>query len=81
LTYTFYIILSGSVANLLLDGDKIMLNQYMIIDNIAFYSIATYIALVISVPSRSYASIVYPITAKLMQLTQDELNVLYKRLL
>jgi O-antigen/teichoic acid export membrane protein len=36
LTYTFYIILSGSVANLLLDGDKIMLNQYMVIDNIAF---------------------------------------------
>jgi O-antigen/teichoic acid export membrane protein len=35
LTYTFYIILSGSVANLLLDGDKIMLNQYMVI-NIAF---------------------------------------------
>jgi hypothetical protein len=31
----FYIILSGSVANLLLDGDKIMLNQYMV-DNIAF---------------------------------------------
>jgi hypothetical protein len=28
----FYIILSGSVANLLLDGDKIMLNQYMVID-------------------------------------------------
>ena len=27
LEYTFYIILSGRVANLLLDGDKIMLNQ------------------------------------------------------
>jgi hypothetical protein len=32
----FFIILSGSVANLLLDGDKIMLNQYMVIDNIVF---------------------------------------------
>lgn len=80
LTYTFYIILSGSVANLLLDGDKIMLNQYMIIDNIAFYSIATYIALVISVPSRAMHQIVYPITAKLMyDNKQDELNVLYKK--
>ena len=80
LTYTFYIILSGSVANLLLDGDKMILNQYMIIDNIAFYSVATYIALVISVPSRAMHQIVYPITAKLMHENKhDELNVLYKK--
>ncbi|MBE8723814.1 lipopolysaccharide biosynthesis protein [Flavobacterium hungaricum] len=80
LTYTFYIILSGSVANLLLDGDKMILNQYMIIDNIAFYSVATYIALVISVPSRAMHQIVYPITAKLMHDNKhDELNTLYKK--
>jgi hypothetical protein len=42
-----------------------MLNQYMVIDNIA-YSIATFIALVISVPSRAMHQIVYPITARLM---------------
>ena len=80
LEYTFYIILSGSVANLLLDGDKIMLNQYMDIGNIAFYSVATYIALVISVPSRAMHQIVYPITAKLMHDNKhDELNDLYKK--
>jgi O-antigen/teichoic acid export membrane protein len=80
LVYTFYIILSGSVANLLLDGDKMILNQYMIIDNIAFYSVATYIALVISVPSRAMHQIVYPITAKLMHDNKhDELNILYKK--
>jgi O-antigen/teichoic acid export membrane protein len=80
LTYTFYIILSGSVANLLLDGDKIMLNQYMVIENIAFYSIATFIALVISVPSRAMHQIVYPITAKLMHENKYvELNDLYKK--
>lgn len=80
LTYTFYIILSGSVANLLLDGDKMMLNQYMIIDNIAFYSVATYIALVISVPSRAMHQIVYPITAKLMHENKhDEMDILYKK--
>lgn len=78
--YTFYIILSGSVANLLLDGDKLMLNQYMKIENIAYYSVATYIALVISVPSRAMHQIVYPITAKLMHENKhDELNVLYKK--
>lgn len=80
LEYTSYIILSGSVANLLLDGDKIMLNQYMEIGNIAFYSVATYIALVISVPSRAMHQIVYPITAKLMHENKhDELNALYKK--
>ncbi|AWG23407.1 sugar isomerase [Flavobacterium faecale] len=80
LEYTFYIILSGSVANLLLDGDKLMLNQYMKIDNIAYYSVATYIALVISVPSRAMHQIVYPITAKLMHEDKhDELNSLYKK--
>lgn len=80
LIYTFYIILSGSVANLLLDGDKIMLNQYMKIENIAYYSVATYIALVISVPSRAMHQIVYPITAKLMHENKhDELNALYKK--
>ncbi|PBJ12341.1 oligosaccharide flippase family protein [Flavobacterium sp. ACN6] len=80
LVYTFYIILSGSVANLLLDGDKMILNQYMVIENIAFYSVATYIALVISVPSRAMHQIVYPITAKLMHENKhDELNKLYKK--
>ena len=80
LEYTFYIILSGSVANLLLDGDKIMLNQYMDIGNIAYYSVATYIALVISVPSRAMHQIVYPITAKLMHENKhDKLNDLYKK--
>lgn len=80
LVYTFYIILSGSVANLLLDGDKMILNQYMNIENIAYYSVATYIALVISVPSRAMHQIVYPITAKLMhENNHDEMNILYKK--
>ena len=57
-----------------------MLNQYMDIGNIAFYSVATYIALVISVPSRAMHQIVYPITAKLMHENKhDELNDLYKK--
>jgi O-antigen/teichoic acid export membrane protein len=78
--YTFFIILSGSVATLLLDIDKIMLNQYIKIENIAYYSVATYIALVISVPSRAMHQIVYPITAKLMHDNKyDELNDLYKK--
>jgi hypothetical protein len=78
MVYTFFIILSGSVATLLLDIDKIMLNQYIKIENIAYYSVATYIALVIS--NRAMHQIVYPITAKLMHDNKhDELNDLYKK--
>lgn len=80
IVYTFFIILSGGVATLLLDIDKLMLNQYIKIENIAYYSVATYIALVISVPSRAMHQIVYPITAKLMHENKhDELNDLYKK--
>jgi hypothetical protein len=48
----------------------------MVIDNF-FYSIATFIALVISVPSRAMHQIVYPITANAK--ISKELNDLYKK--
>ncbi len=80
ITYSIFIILSGSVAVLLLDIDKFMLGQYISIENIAFYSVAIFIATVISVPSRAMHQITYPITAKLMSENKyEELNVLYKK--
>lgn len=78
--YSLFIILSGSIANMLLDIDKTMINQYKLIENIAYYSVAIFIATVISVPSRAMHQITYPITAKLMtEGKNDELNVLYKK--
>lgn len=78
--YSCFIILSGSVANMLLDLDKTMLNQYIKIENIAYYSVAIFIATVIAVPSRAMHQITYPITAKLMtEGKHDELNDLYKK--
>jgi len=80
LVYSSFIILSGSVANMLIDVDKIMLNQYLDIKEIAYYSVAGFIATVIAVPSRAMHQITYPITAKLMmQGKHDELNDLYKK--
>lgn len=79
-TYSAFIILSGSVANMLLDIDKTMINQYIKIENIAYYSVAVFMAIVISVPSRAMHQITYPITAKLMtENKHDELNDLYKK--
>ncbi|HRB72844.1 polysaccharide biosynthesis C-terminal domain-containing protein [Flavobacterium sp. WV_118_3] len=80
LVYSSFIILSGSIANMLLDVDKNMIGQYIAIENIAYYSVAIFIATVISVPSRAMHQITYPITAKLMtENKHDELNELYKK--
>ena len=80
LTYSVFIILSGSIANMLLDIDKNMIGQYIKIENIAYYSVAIFIATVISVPSRAMHQITYPITAKLMtEGKHNELNDLYKK--
>jgi O-antigen/teichoic acid export membrane protein len=78
--YSFFIILSGSIANVLLDIDKNMIGQYIKIENVAYYSVAIFIATVISVPSRAMHQITYPITAKLMaEGKHEELNDLYKK--
>ncbi|HEY0046674.1 MAG TPA: oligosaccharide flippase family protein [Flavobacterium sp.] len=78
--YSVFIIISGSVAVMLLDIDKFMLGQYIPIENVAYYGVAIFIATVIAVPSRSMHQITYPITAKLMSENKhDELNKLYKQ--
>ena len=78
--YSALIILAGSVAVVLLDIDKFMLGQYIPIENIAFYNVAIFTAMVIIVPSRAMHQITYPITAKLMNEHQNlELANLYKR--
>lgn len=78
--YSFFIILSGSVAVLLLDFDKVMIPAYENISSNALYSVAIFIATVIAVPSRAMLQIIYPITAKLMSENKfDELNDLYKK--
>ncbi len=80
LVYSVFIILSGSVAVLLLDIDKFMLGKMLRIDNVAYYSVAIFIATVVAVPSRAMHQITYPITAKLMhEGKQEELDVLYKK--
>ena len=78
--FTIFIILSASVSNMLLDIDKYMINQFLKIENIAFYSLAVYLAMVISVPQRAMHQITYPITAKLISENKwQELNELYKK--
>ncbi len=80
LVYSIFIIVSGSVATMMLDIDKFMLSQYINIDNVAYYSVAIFITTVIAVPSRAMHQIAYPITARLMtEKKHDELNDFYKK--
>ncbi len=78
--YSSFIIVSGGVAVMLVDFDKVMIPQYKDISQNALYAVAIFISTVIAVPSRAMTQIIAPITARLM--TQDkheELNDLYKK--
>ncbi len=66
LSYSFLIILGGSAALVLLEIDKVMINQFVEIQNVAYYGVAVYIATVIIVPSRAMHQITYPLTAELL---------------
>ncbi|MBC7523274.1 MAG: oligosaccharide flippase family protein [Flavobacterium sp.] len=78
--YSLFIIVSGGVAVMLIDFDKVMIAKYLHVSQNALYSVAIFISTVISVPSRAMTQIVAPITAKLMvQNKHEELNDLYKK--
>jgi O-antigen/teichoic acid export membrane protein len=66
LKYTSLIILGGSISVVLLEIDRFMINQYIQIENVAYYTVAVFIATVIIVPFRSMNQITYPLTASLM---------------
>ncbi|WP_417198522.1 lipopolysaccharide biosynthesis protein [Bizionia sp.] len=78
--YTSLIIIAGSVANVILEVDKFMLNRYVAIEYVAYYGVAIYIASVIGVPSRSMHQIISPLTAKFLnERNRTELDKLYKK--
>lgn len=78
--YSSFIIVSGGVAVMLIDFDKVMIAKYLPVSENALYSVAIFISTVIAVPSRAMTQIIAPITAKLMTDNKhDELNDLYKK--
>jgi len=80
LNYSSLIILGGSTAVVLLEIDRFMINQFIRIENVAYYSVAIFIAAVIAVPSRAMHQITYPMTAELLN-TEDQtgLKQLYRK--
>lgn len=80
LKYSALILIAGSVAMILLDLDKVMIEHYLPIGEVAVYGIAVYIATVISVPQKAMHQITHPLTASLLN-NRDKpaLDDLYKR--
>lgn len=78
--YSALILIAGSVAMILLDLDKVMIEHYLPIENVAVYGIAGYIATVISVPQKAMHQIVHPLTATMLN-EKDKAGMedLYKR--
>lgn len=80
LKYSSLILVAGSVATLLIDLDKTMIERFLPIENVAKYGICAYIASVIIIPSRAMHQITYPLTAKLINAKEfHELRILYKK--
>ena len=80
LNYSALIILGGSAAVIILEIDKVMINQFIEIENVAYYGVAIYIATTIIVPSRAMHQITYPMTAELLNKRDHEgLESLYKK--
>lgn len=78
--YGMLMVLGGSVALVLLEIDKFMINQFEALENVAFYGVAVYIATSIIVPTRAMHQITYPLTANyLNDGNLFELESLYKK--
>lgn len=80
LKYAFLMLIAGSVAMALLDLDKVMIEYYLPIENVAVYAIAIFIASVVAVPVRAMNQIMSPLTASLLN-QNDKIGMedLYKR--
>ncbi len=79
-TYSILIIVGGSVATILLEIDKVMLNNFLPLENIAFFSVASFMAIAIAVPARAMHQITYPLTAQLLNENKmEELQKLYQK--
>ena len=79
--YALLMIIAGSIAMLILDIDKFMIGLMLEnIEEVAYYSVAIFIATVIAVPQRSMHQIMMPLTAKyLNENNMASLENLYKR--
>lgn len=64
LFYSLLIFLSGAASSIILDIDKSMIASLITSDDVAFYSVALFIAAVVEAPGRAMFQIVSPLVSK-----------------
>jgi O-antigen/teichoic acid export membrane protein len=69
--YSILIFMSGTAASLILDIDKSMISNVLTIENVAYYSVAVFIASVIEFPGRAMFQIISPLVAKALNENDD----------
>ena len=75
LRYSGLIFLSGTAASFILDIDKSMISNVLTIENVAYYSVAVFIASVIEFPGRAMFQIISPLVAKALN-EKDDIRLL-----
>lgn len=79
LQYSVYMFLGGTAAVIILEIDKLMIYSFVNIEQVAFYTVAVFMATIVGVPARSMYQITAPITARLLQENDTSaLKKLYK---
>lgn len=71
LRYSFLIFMSGTAASLILDIDKSMISNILTVENVAYYSVAIFIAAVIEFPGRAMFQIISPLIAQAINEKDD----------
>ena len=72
LKYSLLIFMSGAAASLILDIDKSMISNVLTVENVAYYSVAVFIASVIEFPGRAMFQIISPMVAKALNENDKE---------
>ena len=78
--FSLFIIFSSSVSFVVLEIDKLMVSQYVNLDNVAYYAVGGFIGIVVSVPGRAMQQILAPFVSKaLSDNSIEEVEGLYKK--
>jgi len=78
--YCLLIFLSGAASSIILDIDKSMLSSILTVENVAYYSVAVFIAAVIEIPGRAMFQILAPVVANAINKKHfKKLKSLYKK--
>tara|TARA_B100001175_G_C19499232_1_gene637098 strand:+ start:465 stop:1934 length:1470 start_codon:yes stop_codon:yes gene_type:complete len=75
LQYSILIFMSGTAASLILDIDKAMISNILTVENVAYYTVAIFIAAVVELPARAMFQIISPLVAKALN-ENDNLTLL-----